>query len=183
MAIFTPSEVPNVKEQRKMEDVSQTLGGVDLSGDLNPSLPEDPTGWTPNDGAAPEPEPTPEPAVDPEPAPEAAPAPADESAEVPTPAEAPKAKGGAFRPYAVLERVVYDDDSVAFLPVKDPTDNAKDLVMESRNAQVALRDAFKAMCRADATRQTATLVVVPQRMWTPTTVAIQTRQTVSVTAG
>lgn len=172
-----------------MEDVTNTLGGVDLSGSepVSPVLPED--DWTPNAGIEGEPVESP---VEPD-------APVDEPADEfpdtlapkspeaeappaePDPEPAKAAKGKEFRPYVVLEHVTYEDDTVAFVPVKDPRAKDTDLVMESRNAQVALRDAFKIMCSADTSRTTAKLVVVPKRMWSPTTVQIQTRHTVSVT--
>lgn len=151
---------------------SGTLDGINLSGE-----PEEAT--LPPDAEAPEveqPVEAPEPVTEPEPAaePEGEPDPAeaDEATDEPEdearftkddePADT-KPKGSPVRSYVVLREQTFEDESVYFTEVHK---------VESRNAQNAMRKAFKEIHGDAAEEGEATLVVVPETMWRPTKVRI-----------
>jgi hypothetical protein len=119
---------------------SGTLSGVDLSGDV-------PEAELPADE-------TPVPVVGQEPEPE------PKSAPTPEPAKADK-DGAPARHYVVLKQEEFDDGSSYYVEVHR---------VEARNAQNAMRKAFKDLNGEDAGE--ATLCVVPQTMWKPKKVRI-----------
>jgi hypothetical protein len=176
------------------------------------TLAESPEGiTTPSDeppAPAPEPEPEPEepqdphePVEEPQGEPEAAvdaPAPPEtETAsggggEPPQPPAAPPAtsepeaarqqgkKGAPARPYVVLKQDTFDDGSVYFT---QPHQDGTPLEIEARNAQNAMRQAFKALAGDNAEAADATLIVIPKSMFRPTQVRLQRTERVSVQFG
>jgi hypothetical protein len=84
-------------------------------------------------------------------------------------------RGGApTRPYVVLEEIHLDDDGLAYQKV---------LTVEARNGQNALRKAFKQL-RADRTDyDAATLAVIPEGQWKPTSVRAKRTESITVAVG
>lgn len=84
-----------------------------------------------------------------------------------------KAKGAPARPYVVLRQETFEDtDDPYFVKVHE---------VEARNAQNAMRRAFKDLS-GDAETQ-ATLVVIPASMFRPTQVSLTKTERVSVSFG
>lgn len=123
--------------------------------------------------------PTPDPEPEPEVAPEGEPEPADDPEFEPEPepaaaggeetAEAPK-QGAPQRPYVVLKDLGEDK----FHRVHE---------VKARNAQNAMRQAFKDLTSGDGDVAEATLVVIPKTMFRPTPVRLNKTERVSVQFG
>lgn len=79
----------------------------------------------------------------------------------------------ASRNYVVFERHQFDDttDEFFFMEVHE---------VVARNAENALRQAFKEMRAGGYTGLMATLAVVPQTQWRPTLVTANLRESVTV---
>lgn len=154
---------------------SGSLDGVNLTGDpeeatLPPDAEQPEATEVEQPAEAPEPEPAaaPEPEAEPDPAeatdePDAPPSPEDEERFTKGEEAADtKPKGSPLRNYVVLVEDEFDDGKPYFTEVHR---------VESRNAQNAMRKAFKEI-HGDADEGDATLVVVPETMWRPTKVKI-----------
>lgn len=121
-------------------------------------------------------------------APQEAPAPAETPVEAPaapeapdapqeteTAAEAPKKTGAPARPYVVLKEDTFEDsDESYFTKVHE---------VQARNAQNAMRQAFKDLIGGEGDVAEATLVVIPKSMFRPTPVRLNKTERVSVSFG
>lgn len=154
--------------------VAGTLGGINLSGEdeaPDVTLP-------PDDERISDPPSEPTPPAD---APEPADAPQDPVAPPEAAPEAPKAKrtrakkGAATTParnYVVLKQERFEDTSAYYTKVHE---------VEARNAQNAMRLAFRDMVEDE--QGEATLVVIPASMFRPTPVKLSKTEKVSVSFG
>lgn len=157
-----------------------TLGGVNLSGDpedatLPPDIEQEP-GSEPETPQSPDTPPEPDDAPqEPQEAPEqpddeSPPAEPDEPTGQAASAATEKKGGAPSREYVVLEEGAFEDDQKPYF-----TEVHR---VEARNAQNAMRRAFKDL-KGEAEAE-ATLVVVPATMWRPTKVKIQKTERTTV---
>lgn len=158
-----------------------TLSGINLSGEEGApeaALPaEDDRTLTEAASEASEPTtPSDEPPAAPEP-------PVEEPVEPPAPAEEPepepsaaaaKKTGAPARPYVVLKEDKFDDESSYYTLVHE---------VQARNAQNAMRQAFKDLIGGNDNVAEATLVVIPKSMFRPTPVKLNKTERVSVSFG
>jgi hypothetical protein len=140
-----------------------SLGGINLAGDEAPDVtlpPEDDRTVADPTPPAPAPEPEPEPEPEPD--------------DLPPAAQAPK-KGAPARPYVVLKEASFEDTGETYF--------TKVHEVEARNAQNAMRQAFKDLSQGDDGAAEAVLVVIPGSMFRPTQVRLNKTERVSVSIG
>jgi hypothetical protein len=167
-----------------------TLSGINLSGEPDEqTLPPDDERTTPVE-EIPEPQDEPTAPQPPQEEPQEEPQPPEEAPQEPMePVKPPKGSGKAkktkkaaaakgtgapVRPYVVLREDAFEDGSKYAVVVHE---------VEARNAQNAMRQAFKDLSDDNADEAEATLIVIPKSMYRPTRVRMAKTERVSVQFG